>query len=297
MRIAITGAGGLLGGAVLRRLLDEGHEALALSRSLEDAIDFEVVPWDAADPWQVTAEPLRHADVLIHSAAHIPRDHRDAAEALRCIEVNAIGTLNLQRAAEHAGVGRFIYVSGANVLSPRAEMVREDDPVGCEHAPYYLGSKLLGEVYVRAALARGMDGLIVRPSSIYGPGMRTGVLQTFARSLMDGEPIRLMDGGCFRADYVWREDVASVLVAAVTGSHRGVVNLGSGQSTTVSEVAHLLCDVLGADPELIEVEAPRGATEARGFGPVDISRAGDWFDFHPKALRDGLSLWFGAVRD
>ena len=122
--------------------------------------------WDAKQDWRSTAEALRHVNVIVHAGAYIPHNQNDAADAQRCFDANALGTLNLLRACELAKIRSFIYVSSASVLSPRLAFVQEDDPVGCEHSLYYSGSKLLGEVYVRAKIYRGMDGLIIRPSAI-----------------------------------------------------------------------------------------------------------------------------------
>lgn len=297
MKVAITGAGGFLGGAVVRRMVASGHEVFALSGSLDTAMDAKVVRWDAKQDWRCTAEVLRHVEVVVHAGAHIPRDHNDASAATQCFEVNALGTLNLLRASELAGVRRFIYVSGANVLNPRSELVQEDDPIGCEHSPYYLGSKVLGEIYVRARMARGMNGLIVRPSSIYGPGMRAGVLCNFAKRINSGLPITLQNGGQFRADYVWYDDVAKVLSEAVLGHQMGEVNLGSGQASSVLEVAKLLLEIFDRDASLIEYEATGSQGGGRGFAPIDITRARNWFNFQPIPLRDGLTRWFATGAD
>ena len=284
----------MLGGAVLLRLLESGHEVVALSGSLDSTIGAEVVRWDANQDWKRTAVALRQVEVVVHAGAHIPRDHRDATEATQCFEVNALGTLNLLRASERSGVRRFIYVSSASVLTPRSEFVREDDPVGCEHAPYYSGSKVLGEIYVRAKIARGFDGLIVRPSAIYGPGMMTGVLWNFAERIRRGASISLQNGGRFTADYVWRDDVAKVLCEAAVGQQKGEVNLGSGQSTSVLEVAKLLLELFDADPSLIENVTIGSQFGGEGFSPVDIARARNWFNFHPTSLHDGLARWFAT---
>lgn len=294
MRVAITGAGGFLGRAVLGYLIDAGNEMVVLSRSLKGTTGVEVVNWDVRQDWKHTAVALRHVEVVIHLAAYIPGDHSDAEEATRCFEVNALGTLTLLRASVSAGIRRFIYVSSASVLSPRSEFVSEDDPVGCGHSPYYSGSKVLGEIYVRAAMERGLDGLIVRPSAIYGPGMKTGVLWSFAERLRNGLPIYLQSGGRFKADYVWRDDVAGVLSKAVTGKQHGEVNLGSGQAHSVLDVANLLLVIFNAEKSLIKHAASGSQVGGIGFSPVDITRARNWFNFQPISLHDGLVRWFAT---
>jgi UDP-glucose 4-epimerase len=297
MKVAISGAGGFLGGTVVRYMVSLGHDVVALSGSLDTVMDAKVVPWDAQQDWRCTAKALHDVEVVVHAGAHIPRDHTDVLSATKCFEVNALGTLNLLRAVELAGVRRFIYVSGSNVLSPRSELVQESDSVGCEHSPYYLGSKVLGEIYVRARMAQGLNGLIVRPSSIYGPGMRAGVLCKFAARLKSGLPITLKNGGLFRADYVWHEDVAKVLIEAALGHQKGEVNLGSGQATSVLEVAEFLLEIFGGDASLIEYEAIGCQRGGRGFAAVDITRARNWFNFQPTSLRDGLTRWFAPGAD
>lgn len=295
MKVAVTGAGGLLGAALVNRLTAGGQRVLAMSRSPGTVVSSDdVVRWDASDDWKQTARALVGVDVVVHTAAHIPRDHSDASEALRCLEVNAIGTLNLLRAAALADVRRFVYVSGANTLKSRADRVREDDPIGCEHAPYYLGSKVVGEIYVRAAIDQGLETLVVRPSSIYGPGMTAGVLVTFANRLREGLPIRLMNGGRFQADYVWRSDVVEVLARCAVDRRQGALNLGAGTVTSLREVAQLLCEVLGANPGLVNVEPAGDQASTMGFAAVDIARAREWYAFAPTSLREGLSVWFGA---
>ena len=292
MKVAITGAGGFLGGTAVRSMVASGLEVVALSGSLDTIAGATVVRWEAKQDWLCTAEALRNVEVVVHAGAHIPRDHNDVSAATQCFEVNALGTLNLLRASELAGVRRFIYVSGANVLNPRSEFVQENDPIGCEHSPYYLGSKVLGEIYVRARMARGLNGLIVRPSSIYGPGMRAGVLCNFATCIKSGLPITLKNGGQFRADYVWHEDVAKVLSDAAMGNQQGEVNLGSGQATSILDVATLLLEMFDRDVSLIEYEVIDSQAGNRGFAAVDLTRACDWFDFRPTSLRDGLTRWF-----
>jgi ADP-L-glycero-D-manno-heptose 6-epimerase len=245
--------------------------------------------WHAEQPCEATADLLRGTDAVIHAAAHVPPDQLDPSEARPCVEINALGTLNLLRACELARVPRFIFVSGANVLKTRARPVREDDPVGCEHAPYYLGSKLLAEVYVRAAA--GTRTLIVRPSSIYGPEQKRGVLVAFAARLRAGEPVTLRDGGRHQADFVWVEDVAAMLVAAIASSRTGVVNLGSGRARTLLEATRILQNLLHAEEELVRIEPAGSSRGIAGYPAIDIARARRWFDYKPIQLEEGLRRW------
>lgn len=291
MAIAVTGAGGLLGRAIVDRLRQAGFPVLALSGSLAGSSDYEVRRWRAECSWEQSAEMLRGATALVHAAAHIPRNQKDPEEARACFEVNALGTLGLLRAGEAAGLTRFIFISGANILRSQTRPVHEDDAIGCEHAPYYLGSKVLGEIYVRSWPSRTLRTLTLRPSSIYGPGMVSGVFPLFIERLRSGKPIVLKNGGSYRADFIWRDDVAALVAQALQGAEAGEVNLGSGQAHSLLEVAQLLCEILPADPSLITMEPVTDSAAPAGFSAVDIRRAQRLFAFRPMSLKQGLELW------
>ncbi|QIG49946.1 NAD(P)-dependent oxidoreductase [Nordella sp. HKS 07] len=291
MTIAVTGAGGLLGRAIVDHLRRAGFPVLVLSGSLASSADYEVRRWRADCSWEQSAEMLRGATALVHAAAHIPRNQKDPDEARACAEVNALGTLQLLRASEAAGLTRFIFISGANILRLQERPVHEDDAIGCEHAPYYLGSKVLGEIYVRSWSSQALRTLTLRPSAIYGPGMVSGVFPLFIEQLRSGKPIVLKNGGSYRADFIWRDDVASLVAQALQGAQVGEVNLGSGQAHSLLEVAQLLCEVLNADPRLITVEPATDSAGSAGFSAVDISRAQRLFGFRPVSLKQGLELW------
>lgn len=291
MRVAVTGAGGLLGQAVMSRLSAANLQPVAISSSLPPRKDDSVRRWSAEFTWERTSDLLHGIDTLIHAAAHIPGNQRNPDEAKTCFEVNALGTLSLLRACEAAGVKRFVFVSGANILKPRRRSVHENDTIGCEYAPYYLGSKALAEIYIRSYQVATMHSLIVRPSTIYGPGMKGGVLQLFADRLQAGQPILLKDGGRYQSDYVWRDDVASFLVETVLDKRTGVVNIGSGEAKSLIEVARTMCEILGLDPQLIQIEPASTRHGATGFSAVGIEKAQRWYGYHPIPLTLGLRQW------
>jgi nucleoside-diphosphate-sugar epimerase len=294
MRVAMTGTGGFLGGALLRRLRDEGVEVIALTTSPSSCINQRAIFWKPTHTPEECADVLANVDVFVHCGAYIPENNNDPGAASKCYEANALGTLNLLRACELTEVRRFIYVSGCNSLRARTMVIREDDPVGCEHSPYYLGSKVLGEIYVRAQIARGLNGLIVRPTSIYGPGMKRGVILALADRIRMCLPVRLANNGNWQADYVWCNDVVNVLSQAVFGKQSGEVNLGSGQTTTLVKLAEQLVKFFKAEDSLIHYSSSGAHDKNFGFSAVDIARARAWFDFQPMLLEHGLLKWFGG---
>ncbi len=171
MRILVTGATGFTGSALVRRLLDQGHEVVGLDNK-EGLFDADLIERGCTiHNGSVTDEPLiervvKGCDRVFHLAAafrlvNLPkRVYRD---------INVGGTRRLLDAALRHGVDRFVYCSTCgvhgNVKHPPAA---EDAPIA--PADYYQYTKWEGELVAREYMERGLWVSIVRPAAIYGPG-------------------------------------------------------------------------------------------------------------------------------
>src|SRR5262245_64113670 len=110
--LLLTGATGLVGSALLRRLVAEGEQVRCLVRDPrrlgEQRVRVQIALGDLADPPSFR-NALRGVDTVVHLAASI-RDQPYASIE----ELNAVATLRLVRAAEGAGVTRFVFFSALN---------------------------------------------------------------------------------------------------------------------------------------------------------------------------------------
>jgi UDP-glucose 4-epimerase len=301
-RIAVTGAGGFVGQRLVRALREAGLAVHPILRSSGRAgtADPDVRVVDLEQP-ALLAAALDHAlagvSAVVHLAAYVPAQHGDPAVAERCLRVNALGTLALLEAAVRTGVRRVVYTSSGNVYLPQPRAVTESDPLYPSlRAPYYLASKLTGEIYVdHFARAGHVDAAILRVSSVYGPGMAAvGLVPTLAARLRAGEPVRLQDAGRYTADLVHVDDVVAAIQATVTRGAAGAFNVGAGASATSREVAEALCDCLGVGRERIELE-PAAGDGPRGFSALDVSRARAELGYAPRDLRAGIASYASSL--
>jgi nucleoside-diphosphate-sugar epimerase len=171
VRILVTGGTGFTGKALVRRLLDLGHEVVALDYK-EGLKTQELRDWGA----QVVLGSVTDRDVVHRAMDGVEVVHHLAA-AFREMnvpdryywEVNVGGTRNVLEAARDQGVRKFVYCSTCGVHG------NIDHPPGGEDAPiqpadYYQRTKYEAEPIVREFHERGLPSVILRPAAIYGPG-------------------------------------------------------------------------------------------------------------------------------
>jgi nucleoside-diphosphate-sugar epimerase len=172
MKILVTGGSGFLGARLTPRLVNDGHEVFALSRSAssdEKVSAFGATPvrGDLEAPGKLSLPAL---DAVVHAAAHF----RLAGPRARFFRANVAGTQALLEAAQEAGAKSFVYVSAAGVImDDKGSPIRHAD----ESAPTfpnsfsgYTASKARGEAAVLAANRPGFRTIALRPPAIWGPG-------------------------------------------------------------------------------------------------------------------------------
>ncbi len=179
MTTLVTGATGVVGGAVLRHLAEQGGDLRALVRSAEAAEAVAArgaypVRGDITDPATLPAA-MAGVDLVYHVAGlNVMCPRRPA----RLDRVNVDGAVNVVRAARRAGVRRLVHTSSAAVIGEkRGEIGAEDTPHRGTYLSHYDRSKHLGEqaLVVEAGQEAGdMELVIVNPSSVQGPGRVTG---------------------------------------------------------------------------------------------------------------------------
>jgi UDP-glucose 4-epimerase len=269
-RVLVTGGAGLIGAAVVRRLLGDPDFEVRVS-------DQRPAPDWIREGCEVRTGDLRMLDEarkamrgcthVIHLAAIVGGIARIQRLPHTLTEVNSALYNAVFRAALDADVERFTYVSSSAVFE-RAEQfpTREEHLADCPVPRSAHGfSKLNGEVYCRAAHAEhGLPFTICRPFNAYGPGEVPGdepgtaslVPDLIRKSLEGLRPLPIFGTGEHTRTLTYIADAADGIVAA-TASPAGLnedFNISAREERTVAEIARLCWEACGNDPAALELE-------------------------------------------
>lgn len=213
--IAVTGANGLLGSFVVRKLLEQGENFVALSRKGSDRsalIDVaSKVNWRIADimnPVELR-EALQDTTHVIHTAASVSFNPLRADEVT---DINVIGTRNVVNICLDQRVKRLVHVSSVAALSRQKDQMVIDETNKWIESPtnnVYASSKYQSELEVFRGQEEGLSTVIVNPSFILGEGnWNVSSMQLF-KYAWEQHPFYI-DGFL---NYVDVKDVASIIIA------------------------------------------------------------------------------------
>jgi UDP-glucose 4-epimerase len=284
----ITGGAGFIGSHLADALLGAGHRVRVLddfSTGRRANLDprCEVVAGDVADHATVRAA-LSGLDGCFHLAA-IASVARGNEDWLGTHRINQTGTVAVLDAARAAGPdGRrlpVVYASSAAVYGDLDGQVARES---LRPAPLtaYGADKLGSELHAAVAWrVHGVPTLGLRFFNVYGPRQDpaspySGVVSIFAGLLGAGAPITVHGAGTQTRDFVFVADAVAHLIAAMrhlgTASGGGVLNVCTGQGTSVLELAHTLARLGERAPRLLHGPA-RAGDIARSVGDPAMARA------------------------
>jgi dihydroflavonol-4-reductase len=251
--IAITGGSGHLGTAVILEALEAGMTVRAGYSSYQPDLTHPNLTWVKGDLSEEALTALvGDAAFLVHTAAKITTAGDPDGSVMR---TNVDGTRDAIKVCLAKGGVRLIHVSSLTTTEehPTDELFDETRPLKLKKEPVYEYTKVLAEQLVnRYVKESDLDGIIVRPSGIFGcPDLRGAVISVVFREIYDGKTPALITGGY---DFVDVRDVASGILLAAKKGHKGETYLLTGKYNSLKTVADIMHKLGGAKtPPIIPV--------------------------------------------
>ena len=254
----VTGGAGFIGSHAVEALIKAGNQIRVLDNfhtgkrrnllGVENKI--ELIEGDIRDV-SLSRQVMEKVEYVIHLAAlhEVPRSVEQPVETH---EVNVTGILNLLLAARDAGVKRFVYASSSAVYGDSPILPRSEDRAPLPTSSPYAVSKLAGEYYCQLfSHLYGLETVSLRFFNIFGPRQDSasdyaGVIPKFVTALLSGTPPTIYGDGKQSRDFTYVIDcVAAVLRACRAPNLSGeILNIGTGQQTTVNQLCSLLQEIL-----------------------------------------------------
>ncbi len=243
MKVALTGAAGHLGAALLQELTKRNIPVKALIREndLRSSKDLhvEIVKGDILHPG-VLRSLMKDCDTIIHCAALISVNGDPKGLVYR---TNVEGTRSVMDNALQAGIKRCIHISSIHTFQqqPSLEVLDEmRQPVG-EKGFAYERSKLAGQQLALAANKPGMEVLVMHPTSIIGPyDFKPSLMGKVIIDLYKGRLPFIFNGGF---DFCDCRDVAHAIVNATTMGKPGEAYLLAGKWHSLIQLSQILSKV------------------------------------------------------
>jgi len=244
----VTGATGMIGSHLVRRLLDEGWRVRALVRAASDTAllrswGLELAQGDLADPPAALADRFRGVQYVFHCAAMVS-DWAPLAEMMR---VNVAGTRNLAEAALGGGsLKRFVYLSSMVVLGMQPQRDLDETAPMVHTGDNYNLTKIRAEETVQQFVReKDLPAVILRPPYVYGPRDRQ-FLPRVLGSLQKGE-FRFVGSGLQPFSLVYAGNLVEALyLAAVRPNVVGEVLLVTdGRVITRRRMMEIICEETG----------------------------------------------------
>ncbi len=295
--VLVTGFGGLIGGAVARRLAAEGRQVVAADVHAFSGLPFPFVTHDLSnsDSWHGIITRFGITDIVHAGGVSGPMLLQDQPSRVCDINLNGL-TGSLEAARIHL-LRRIVWFSSIAVYGDRTSLAPVSEESSIHPTTVYAATKAAGEAMLAGYYSEhGVDGVALRVASCYGPGrtspclIRTLIEDAFAERVtaVKESPLR-------SRQHIFVQDVARAAIAALDAENlpQRVYNIGPGRMQSLDEIE---AGVRSAVPNArIELRDSGFAWNTFAVGPLLIDAARRDLGFEPSTpLSEGAkqtALW------
>ena len=234
MKIALTGASGHIGANLCRQLIAQKHNVTVLANKFTDSIEglnLQMINGNLLDPASLN-QLVDGAEIVIHLAATISIDGKKG----NLNDTNVKGTQNILEAVRKTKVKRLIHFSSIHALiqKPMDQHLDEKRPLALNDHIQYNRSKALGHQMVLEETRRGLDAVIINPTSVMGPNdFKPSLIGQAMIQLYKGKIPALIPGGY---DWVDVRDVVKGTIQSIEHGRTGESYLFSGHFVSLADL-------------------------------------------------------------
>jgi nucleoside-diphosphate-sugar epimerase len=305
----VTGAGGFIGGHLVKELVTMGVPVRAVDIKPKDQwyqvlpeADNRIADLRQADACSAATERIDTVFNLAADMGGMGFIHSAECEIMRN---SALININMVHAAAGAGVGRYFFSSSVCVyrdMAPGEPALTEDDAVPANPDNEYGWEKLYAERTAAAYGRRyGFPVRIARFQNCFGPegtwrGGREKAPAALCRKVAeadDGGVVEVWGDGTAVRSYVYVDDLVAGIDTLMRSDLEGPANIGTSEYVTVDELVRMVIAASGKDLDIKYVDGPVGV-QSRNFSHARIEGLGWAPDV---GLAEGIRTTYGWIAD
>jgi len=296
-KVLVTGGAGFVGSFLCDRLIDEGHEVIAIDNfvngskenlsQLSDETNFELIRHDIVKPI------LLEVDWIFNLACPASPIHYQY-NPVKTVKTNVMGTLNMLGLAKRVKA-RILQASTSEVygdpqVHPQPESYFGNvNPIGLRSC-YDEGKRVAETLMMDYHRQSKVDIKIVRIFNTYGPRMHPEdgrVVSNFIVAALKGEPITIHGDGLQSRSFCYVTEIVDAMYRMMnTENFTGPVNTGNPGEFTMIELAETVLKMTNSSSKLVKVEA---RPDDPGRRRPDITLAKEKLGWEPEIkLKEGL---------
>jgi UDP-glucose 4-epimerase len=307
-RIIVTGGAGFIGSHLAEWLLAKGCNVTIVDtflngskiEHLKQHKNLQVHKIDVRD-YESLSVISRNADMIFHFACvvGVEQTQDNPGEVL---DVEILGTRNVLLSAAENNVGRVIVASSSEVYGDTSDTMVEDGVYSPRST--YAVAKQIAEEYCKAYYQQsGVEYTLLRFFNVYGPRQdERFVVSRFTDNALKNQPVVVYGDGRQTRDFTYIDDcIAMTLLSAIKNETKcEVLNIGTGISVSINELASSIINIVGSNSRL--KHKPYGGNrpiEIEVFNrTADINKAEKLLHYKPEVLlKNGLQSCIKWYRD
>jgi UDP-glucose 4-epimerase len=298
----ITGGAGFIGSHLAKYLRGRAEIRVLDNLRSSKRSNLDGASVDFIDASVLDTAALRRAtagvDIVFHLGAMV--SVKESMERPKeCVEINAIGTLNVLRASADSNVRRLVFASSAAIYGDDPPCPTAETAAPAPRSPYAV-TKWDGECYCEMFSREGwLSTASLRFFNVFGPlqdpgGAYAAAVPGFLRCALRGEPLTIFGDGEQSRDFIYVKDVVSALVFVSENEKAvGVYNCGYGERMTINALARKILALAPSGSTIVH-RPPRPGDVRHSCASVDKLSALGWAPAN--GLAEGLKETFDALR-
>ena len=261
----VTGGAGFIGQGLVKKLIDEGASVFVIDRFLFGAKKSEVnkrakiITGDVRDSNIFNKLPKIKYDFFFHFSAPSSTVLFNKNQ-IECVDITIRGFLNSIHFAAKNNI-RFIYPSTGSLYSGINPPHHEKAKLKYELLNTYAKNKVLLEKLADVYRPK-VNSLGLRILAGYGPGEKhkgkiASVIYSFCRDMVSGKSPIIWGDGSQRRDFIFIDDIVSIILTLATNCQEPIVNVGTGKDISFKEITLLINKYLYKNIDPIYVKKPK----------------------------------------